>query len=176
MMDLSPKLLQFGRLAPLDLITKKACRSRAKVNNHLAFVDDRLKHMTDCRWALRLNSSELIALNLHRPGNGSWAGGVRMIDWIETEEGKRLPHGPVACSESDGEQRYFRLPATHWGLMKNTNDILPSIDILVRGGLVVVPPTPGWTWIESFDDIDITGTSRLVYRPHIRGETPARVI
>jgi len=76
-----------------------------------------------------------------------------MIDWIECENGRRLPHGPGATTQHGGVHLYFRLPEVYRGLFKNWTSVFPGIDVRVMGGLVVIPPSSGRDWIESLDDV-----------------------
>jgi hypothetical protein len=155
--DVSPRLLAHGLLAPLRPSTKRPWL-RSLINeasSDPAVVAAWQQTKPGCSWGLRIESDSLIVLDLERPGKGSPAGGIRMIDWVECENGKRLPDGPVATTESGGEHRYFLLPEQYRGQFKNWTSALPGVDVRVKGGLVVIPPDTNRQWIESPDDLDI---------------------
>jgi hypothetical protein len=156
--DVSPVLLAHGRLVPLYPDSKHPWLRSLKdgASNDPAKIAKWEQNKPGCGWGMRIASDELIVLDLEPPGKGSFAGGVRMTDWLECEAGRRLPDGPIATTQSGGQHRYFTLPPAFRGLVRNWTRVFPGIDIRVKGGLVVIPPSSGRMWIESPDDLAIS--------------------
>jgi hypothetical protein len=108
----------------------------------------------DCALAIRLWSDSIIVIDFERPGKGSEHGGLHTLANIEAEHGPIPRTGPKAQSESGGEHWYFMIPVQFRGLIKNWNHVFPSIDIRVKTGLVVIPPSVGRQWITTFDEAE----------------------
>jgi hypothetical protein len=156
LIGVSPWVLTHGRLAPLRASKRPWLRSlKNSATNDPAVIRTWIRQKAGCDWGFKITSDALIVLDLERPGKGSVAGGVRQIDWIEVEHGKRVPFGPVATTQSGGQHRYFLLPAAYRGTMRNSTAIFPGVDLRVKEGLVVIPPSAGRVWIESPEDSDV---------------------
>lgn len=75
------------------------------------------------------------------------------IDSTEAEESlvhllnKDVWHSPTVKSRSGGKHVYF----AHREKVGSPTGILPGVDVRGEGGIVVVPPSPGYEWINSFD-------------------------
>ncbi len=152
MIEISERLLQLGRIVPIHPGTKRPwVRSViASASSDPAVISKWAKTRPGCAWGLRIESNDLIVLDLEGTGKGN---GRRTLDWIECDHGLRLPDGPVSTTPSGGRHMYFRLPQAYIGKIRNWTRALPGIDVRVRGGLVVIPPSPGRMWLESFDDL-----------------------
>lgn len=157
MIDVSPLLLQHGRLLPLHPDLKKPWLLEVinTATNDPTTIAEWVATKPGCGWGLRIDSDELIVLDLERPGKGSACGGVRSVEWSELDAGQRLPFGPVATTQDGGQHRYYRLPEAYRGRLKNWPSVLPSVDLRVKGGMVCLPPSKGRMWIESLDDCDL---------------------
>lgn len=152
----SSALLHYGRLVPIRPETKTPwLRSVIKsASNDPAVMAKWRRNKPGCGWGLRIESDELVVLDLEVPGKGSACGGQRTLDWIQLENGKRLPDTWVISTRSGGEHRYYRLPAEYRGRMRNWTQALPGIDVRVTGGIVMLPPSDGYTWLEGPDPED----------------------
>jgi hypothetical protein len=154
----SPKLIAFGRLVPLKPLTKEPwiwnLIEGASNNPETLLEWQRTK--PDADYGIRLGSKEIIVVDFERPGKGSVFGGLYTLHSILEADNERVPTtGPKSCNETGGEHWYFLLPPGFHGRIKNWNHVFPGIDIRVRTGLVVIPPSTGRRWITTFDETDL---------------------
>jgi len=59
-------------------------------------------------------------------------------------EGKSLPAGPCSRTLHSGSHHFFKPPIP----LRTRCNILPGVDFKGEGGYVVLPPSPGYTWIQ----------------------------
>jgi hypothetical protein len=142
------RLFRYGRVHPLKADKKEPWLYEVKsLTNSLKQLQYWQQEKPGCGWGLRIEHRHLIVLDLENPARGN---GLATIAALVAAHGP-VPDGPVVTTASGGRHLWFTLPPTFdTSRIRNWTGVLPGIDIRVKGGTVVIPPTciagASYTW------------------------------
>lgn len=141
-------VMRYGRILPIYPLTKKPwLRSVIKDATYsIEVINEWVEKKPGCGWGCRIDHRRLIVLDLEGPAKGD---GLATMRELVSRYGP-LPKGPLVRTPSDGEHRYLMMPEGSPTILKNWCGILPGLDVRVRTGMVVLPPTQmskgGYRW------------------------------